>query len=118
MLCSIWVRLLDPPGGVSTKREGWRRRTIRLSFRDDIVCDIIRYAESCLASLQFWHRASTAEGTSLNQFINVAIAEKLSALEAVSYFERRGAKGDREAFLAILNRPGGEPPALGDDLPD
>jgi hypothetical protein len=63
-------------------------------------------------------RLASQEGTSLNQFINVAVAEKLSALEAASYFERRGAKGDREAFLAILNRPGGEPPAPGDELPE
>jgi len=61
-------------------------------------------------------RLAHAEGTSLNQFINIAVAEKLSAIEAVEYFKVRAARGDRNAFLAVLNRPGGEPPVEGDEL--
>ena len=63
-------------------------------------------------------RLATADGTSLNQFINVAVAEKLSAMEAVAYFGTRAARGDRETFLALLKRDGGHPPVSGDELPD
>jgi uncharacterized protein (DUF1778 family) len=62
-------------------------------------------------------RAAAAERTSLNQFINVAVAEKLAALETESYFRSRAAKGDREAFFAFLDQAGDEPPADGDQLP-
>ncbi len=59
-----------------------------------------------------------AEGTSLNQFINVAVAEKLSALQTHDYFRDRAAKSDRRDFLAFLDRAGDEPPGEGDVLPD
>ena len=61
-------------------------------------------------------RAAAAEGASLNQFINVAVAEKLSALETETYFRRREAKADRDAFLSFLDGAGGEPPVDGDEL--
>jgi hypothetical protein len=35
-------------------------------------------------------RVSEAEGVALNQFINVAVAEKLSALRTEEYFPERG----------------------------
>jgi hypothetical protein len=62
-------------------------------------------------------RLATAEGTSLNQFINVAVAEKLSAMETEEFFRTRAAKGDRAAFLAFLDSAGTEPPGDGDVLP-
>jgi uncharacterized protein (DUF1778 family) len=62
-------------------------------------------------------RMATAEGTSLNQFINVAVAEKLSALETEEFFRSRGAIGTREAFLAFLDGAGDEAPGEGDTLP-
>ena len=61
-------------------------------------------------------RAAAADRTSLNQFINVAVAEKLAALETGSYFRSRSATGRREAFLAFLDQAGDEPPADGDKL--
>ncbi len=63
-------------------------------------------------------RAAAAERTSLNQFINVAVAEKLAALETGSYFRSRAAKGRRDAFLAFLDQAGAEPPVEGDQLGD
>ena len=39
-------------------------------------------------------RVAKAEGTTLNQFINVAVAEKLSALRTEEYFRERAARGD------------------------
>jgi uncharacterized protein (DUF1778 family) len=61
-------------------------------------------------------RLAAAEGTSLNQFINVAVAEKLSALETEAFFRARAARGDREAFLRFLDEAGNEPPRDGDVL--
>jgi uncharacterized protein (DUF1778 family) len=61
-------------------------------------------------------RIAAAEGTSLNQFINVAVAEKLSALETATYFRSRAAKGRREAFLSFLDEAGDETPEDGDKL--
>ncbi|MCB0076977.1 MAG: hypothetical protein KDD73_06090 [Anaerolineales bacterium] len=57
------------------------------------------------------------ENTTINQFINVAIAEKLAVLRTQRYFEARAARGDREAFLALLEKAGSEAPREGDELP-
>lgn len=60
-------------------------------------------------------RLAAAEGTSLNQFINVAVAEKLSALETEEFFRSRAARGDRQAFLTFLDEAGDAVPAGGDE---
>jgi len=58
------------------------------------------------------------EGVALNQFINVAVAEKLSALRTESYFAERAARADIPEALDILKRAGvGNPPMKGDALP-
>lgn len=58
-----------------------------------------------------------AEGVALNQLINVAVAEKLSALRAASYFNARAGRADVPAALDILKRAGrGKPPIAGDEL--
>jgi hypothetical protein len=58
------------------------------------------------------------EGVALNQFINVAVAEKLSALRTERYFQERGAKGDVGRALEVLERAGvGNPPLKGDETP-
>ncbi len=62
-------------------------------------------------------RMAMAEGASLNQFINVAVAEKLSALETEEFFRVRAARSDRNAFLSFLENAGDEPPGEGDSLP-
>jgi hypothetical protein len=59
-------------------------------------------------------RLAAADGVSLDQFVNVALAEKLSALETESYLSARAARGRREAFLAFLDEAGDDPPAEGD----
>ncbi|MEZ4860777.1 MAG: hypothetical protein R3C14_05695 [Caldilineaceae bacterium] len=58
------------------------------------------------------------DGTSINQFITLAIAEKLSVLETVRFFEERRTRADMNAFYRILNREGGEPPRAGDEMPE
>jgi hypothetical protein len=62
-------------------------------------------------------RVSEAEGVALNQFINVAVAEKLSALRTEEYFRERAARGDVGRAKRILKRAGrGNLPVKGDEL--
>jgi hypothetical protein len=42
------------------------------------------------------------EGISVNQFIKLAVAEKVAALSALEYLEKRAKQGSRETFLEIL----------------
>lgn len=62
-------------------------------------------------------RLALVEGTSLNHFINVAVAEKLSALETERFFKDRAKAANREDFLNFLDGAGDEPPIDGDRLP-
>jgi hypothetical protein len=63
-------------------------------------------------------KVAESEGVALNQFINVAVAEKLSAIRTESYFEERAARADVHKALGILKRAGvGNPPLKGDELP-
>jgi hypothetical protein len=62
-------------------------------------------------------KLAETEGVALNQLINVAVAEKLSALRTESYFAERAARADIPKALAILQRAGaGNPPVKGDTL--
>lgn len=58
------------------------------------------------------------DGTTLNQFIVSAVAEKLSAMKTADYFAQRGQRGDAAVALAFLARQGGQAPAQEDVLPD
>lgn len=42
------------------------------------------------------------EGISINQFITLAVAEKLSALLTEEYLQERAQRGSRERYLAAL----------------
>ena len=42
------------------------------------------------------------EGVSLNQFITLAIAEKMAALDTIDYIRTRSERGSREKLLAVL----------------
>ena len=62
-------------------------------------------------------RLAKAEGTTLNQFINVAVAEKVAALRTADYFRERAKRADVPGALALLDSLGGdEPPREGDEL--
>jgi hypothetical protein len=64
-------------------------------------------------------KVAESEGVALNQLINVALAEKLSALRTESYFAERAARADIPRALEILKRAGtGNPPVPGDELPE
>jgi predicted DNA-binding protein len=60
-------------------------------------------------------RMAKRNGTSVNHFITVAIAEKIAAMEAGDFFAERIKRADFETFRALLNRSGGEPPRPGDE---
>jgi hypothetical protein len=57
------------------------------------------------------------DGSTLNQFIVSAVAEKLAALKTASYFAQRAQDGNLEQALKLLSRKGGVAPAAGDVLP-
>lgn len=63
-------------------------------------------------------KLAAAEGTSMNQFLVMAAAEKLAAITtAEEFFADRKGRGDREAAIRFLTRTGGEKPRPGDELP-
>jgi hypothetical protein len=62
-------------------------------------------------------QAAEADGVALNQFINVAVAEKLSALRTEKYFTERASRASVPKALDILKRAGvGNPPMKGDKV--
>jgi len=56
-------------------------------------------------------RQSEEDGTSINQFVATAVAEKLSALQTA-------ARADFKVFDKHMKRRGGTPPRTGDEMPD
>src|SRR5437763_15066372 len=61
-------------------------------------------------------RVSETEGVALNQLINVAVAEKLSALRTEEYFRERSSRANMNRAKRILKRAGrGQPPVAGDE---
>ena len=62
-------------------------------------------------------KVAHAEGVAVNQLINVAVAEKVSALRTEEYFAERAARGDIKRALQVLRRAGkGNAPVAGDEL--
>lgn len=61
--------------------------------------------------------AAARDGTTVDQLLTVAIAEKLSALDTADVIARRGAGADLGRYLAILDRVPDVPPMPGDELP-
>jgi uncharacterized protein (DUF1778 family) len=50
------------------------------------------------------------DGTSLNQFLVIAAAEKIAAMQTEEFFRAHRERSNEAEFLRILNRQGGEPP--------
>jgi hypothetical protein len=70
------------------------------------------------ALLEEVRKLAESEGVALNQIINVAVAEKVSALRTGAYFAARARRANPEKIARILNRVGkGNPPSEGDELP-
>lgn len=61
---------------------------------------------------------SREEGTSINQFVAMAVAEKVSAMKTAEFFALRRDEADVEAALRILRRAGGAPADPDDAVPE
>jgi predicted DNA-binding protein len=57
------------------------------------------------------------EGVSINQFITLAIAEKMAALETAEYIKKRAQRGSHEKLLAVLAKAPDIEPEEPDRLP-
>ena len=62
-------------------------------------------------------KVAKRDGSSMNQFITIAVAEKISVLETEQFFLNKMNEADMDAFRSLLFRSGGEPPRAGDELP-
>lgn len=60
-------------------------------------------------------KQSKEDGTSINQFVATAVAEKLSALQTAEFFANRKARADFKAFDKLMKRRRRQPPRPGDD---
>ena len=75
----------------------------------------LRLQPSLLEELR---KAAETEGVALNQLINVAVAEKVSALRTEEFFRERRDRANRVETLKILKRAGtGNTSTPGDELP-
>jgi hypothetical protein len=63
-------------------------------------------------------KIAAEDGTSMNQFIVTAVAEKIAVLKTAEMFAERRARADLEAFDRLLARKGGAPPCPDDVIPD
>lgn len=64
-------------------------------------------------------RTAEEEGVALNQLINVAVAEKLSAIRTQAFLRERASRANVPEALGILGRLGKvNPPMKGDELAD
>jgi hypothetical protein len=59
---------------------------------------------------------SKEDGTSINQFVATAVAEKLSALQTAEFFASRRARADFRSFDKLMKRRRGAPPREGDEV--
>ena len=57
------------------------------------------------------------EAVSINQFIALAVAEKMSALLTLDYLEERARRGNRAHFRSVLERVPDTPALPGDEWP-
>jgi len=62
-------------------------------------------------------RLSREDGTSINQFVAAAVAEKVSALQTARFFQDRRAGADFRRFDRIMRRRRGAAPREGDEIP-
>lgn len=61
-------------------------------------------------------RRAKADGTSINQFVATAVAEKLAVMRTAAYFAERRERADFTAFDRLMAREGGEAPSAEDTI--
>lgn len=62
-------------------------------------------------------RVAAEEGTSLDQLVATAVADKLAVLKTATFFAEHKGRADWAAFDALMARSGGAPLQPGDELP-
>jgi post-segregation antitoxin (ccd killing protein) len=62
--------------------------------------------------------AAKAAGESIEAFVTRAVAFEIERERTGKFFAERRARADVVEALDLLDRPGGEPPQPGDELPD
>lgn len=78
----------------------------------DVATYPLRLPRSLRAAIE---RVAKRDGTSINQFVAMAAAEKLAVLDTQDYFRSRVERADLQAFDQIMARAGGQPPREGDE---
>ena len=74
----------------------------------------IRLQRSLLSEVR---KLAEEEGTSVSEFVNVAVAEKVGALRTARFFAERAARADVPGATELLQRLGpGKPPLPGDEI--
>jgi hypothetical protein len=62
-------------------------------------------------------KLAAEDGVSLNQWVSLAVAQKISSVEtADAFFKRRSQGADQVDFLEIMRNAPDRPPDLGDEL--
>lgn len=61
-------------------------------------------------------KITEADNTSMNQFIALAIAEKIAMFKAEEFFAQRKEAANFKTFDRLMNREGGESPRPGDEI--
>jgi hypothetical protein len=71
---------------------------------------------------QYYHRRlrelAKRDGVSINQFIALAVGEKISALDTENYLSERGNRGGRQTFLKALDKVAAVQPVIEEDKLD
>lgn len=75
----------------------------------------LRLPESLYAHAK---RLAEQDQASLNQFITVAVAEKVSALQTAEFFAQRAGKSGRGDLAKLLRQVKDRKPLAGDDMPE
>ena len=75
---------------------------------------ILRIPESLHRSLK---AAAEQDGVSINQFVSLAVAEKLSAMQTFNLITERAAKGSQRNFLKAMAMVPAGSPVEGDEIP-
>jgi len=78
----------------------------------DLTTYPLRLPRSIKAGVE---QLSKQDGISINQFVTIAVAEKLAIMQAESYFAERAARADMTKFDELMARSGGTPPVAGDE---
>jgi len=56
------------------------------------------------------------DGISVNQFVVLAVAEKIASISTIEYLQKRARRGNREKLLAVLDKAPDVEPEEADEL--